>query len=161
MERPAILDAFASHDFLRRLDNRCLMDLASGVRPFAVDAGGYLTRKGEHARALYLIQTGSVAVESDNDSPAPFEMIGAGGVVGWSWLVPPHRWQYSCRAVEPVQGLMFDAEWLRDRCEKNHELGFHLLKEMIASIARQLSGERHEEKEVEEYAAFAVGEPVG
>ncbi len=30
MSRPAILDAFSSHAFLQRLDDRCLMDLASG-----------------------------------------------------------------------------------------------------------------------------------
>jgi hypothetical protein len=67
------------------------------------------------------------------------QKVGPGGVVGWSWLIPPHRWQFSCRAEGPVQGLMFDAEWLRDRCERNHELGYHLLREMVSGLADRLA----------------------
>jgi CRP-like cAMP-binding protein len=140
MSRPAILDAFASHDFLKRLDDRCLMDLASGVRPFAVAAGGHLGRKGQPASAFYLIQHGTVTAcrEDADGGSTPVMTVGPGGVVGWSWLVPPHRWHFTCTASEPVSGLMFDAEWLRDRCEQNHELGYHLLREMIGSLAGQL-----------------------
>jgi CRP/FNR family cyclic AMP-dependent transcriptional regulator len=140
MSRPAILDAFASHAFLQRLDDRCLMDLATGARPFAVAAGGYLGRKGMPANAFYLIQHGTVTAgrEDADGGFTPFMSVGPGGVVGWSWLVPPHRWHFSCKANDAVSGLMFDAAWLRDRCEQNHELGYHLLREMIATLAGQL-----------------------
>jgi len=63
-------------------------------------------------------------------------------VIGWSWLVPPHRWQFTCKADGPVSGLMFDAAWLRDRCEQNHELGYHLLKELITNVTQQLTAIR-------------------
>ena len=33
---------------------------------------------------------------------------------------------------------MLDAEWLRDRCERNHELGYHLLRGLIAHLTRRL-----------------------
>jgi CRP-like cAMP-binding protein len=139
MSRPAILDAFASHDFLQRLDDRCLMDLASGARPFAVAAGGHLARKGQPATAFYLVQSGTVSVgQQDEGEFTSLLTIGPGGVIGWSWLVPPHRWQFSCKADTPVSGLMFDAAWLRDRCEQNHELGYHLLKELMACVTQQL-----------------------
>jgi CRP-like cAMP-binding protein len=140
MSRPAILDAFASHEFLRALDDWCLMDLASGARPFSRAAGEYLTRTGEPSTALYLIQSGTVLVGSETDGGdlAPLLTIGPGGVVGWSWVVPPHRWQFTSRAEEPVGGLMFDAAWLRERCERNHELGYHLLRELIANLTRRL-----------------------
>ena len=55
MSRPAILDAFATHAFLQRLDDRCLMELASGASPFSTPSGGYIARKGEHANAFYLV----------------------------------------------------------------------------------------------------------
>jgi CRP-like cAMP-binding protein len=141
MSRPAILDAFASHAFLSKLDNRCLMDLASGVVPFAASGGDYLAHRGEPARAFYLVQSGSVTVglEGDGGELTPVQTIGPGGVLGWSWLIPPHRWQFSCRADGPVQGLMFDAEWLRERCERNHELGYHLLREMVSTMAERLA----------------------
>jgi CRP-like cAMP-binding protein len=141
MSRPAILDAFSSHAFLQRLDDRCLMDLASGARPFTVAAGGYLGRAGQPANAFYLIQSGRVTAgqEGPVGELDPFMTVGPGGVVGWAWLVPPHRWQFDCRAEGPVHGLMFDAAWLRERCERNHELGYHLLREMIGVLASQLA----------------------
>lgn len=139
MSRPAILNVFASHAFLARLSDHCLMELATGVRPFAVAGGGYLTRKGDEARAFYLVQAGTVLVgaEIHNDELQPLWSVGPGGVIGWSWLIPPHKWNFTCKAETPVRGLMFDAAWLRERCEANHELGYHLLKEMVASLAGQ------------------------
>ncbi len=144
MSRPAILDAFASHAFLQRLDDRCLMDLASGARPFAAAAGTAIARKGQPATAFYLVQSGTVSVgpEDEDGELRPLLTIGPGGVIGWSWLVPPHRWQFSCKADGPVAGLMFDAAWLRDRCEQNHELGYHLLKELMACVTQQLNAIR-------------------
>jgi CRP-like cAMP-binding protein len=145
MARPAILDAFASHAFLERLDDRCLMDLASGARPFSAAAGGFIARKGQPATAFYLVQSGTVTVGVEEDSEFHRLLtIGPGGVIGWSWLVPPHRWQFTCRADGPVSGLMFDAAWLRDRCEQNHELGYHLLKELMTSVTQQLNAIREQ-----------------
>ncbi len=46
-----------------------------------------------------------------------FVGYGPGEVVGWSWLVPPHQWQFDCRAIDAVRGLAFDAEWLREAAE--------------------------------------------
>jgi CRP-like cAMP-binding protein len=140
MARPAILDAFASHEFLKSLDDWCLMDLATGARPFARAAGEYLTRKGGTSDALYLIQSGTVLVGSETEGGvfSPLMSVGPGGVVGWSWMVPPYDSKFTCRAEEPVSGLVLDAEWLRDRCERNHELGYHLLRELIANLTRRL-----------------------
>src|SRR5690348_11769888 len=101
MARPAILDAFASYGFLSSLDDRCLMDLASGARPFAVATGGFLGRQGQPANAFYLIQSGNLRAGREGDDgeiPDPIMTIGPGGAVGWSWLIPPHKWQFSCKA---------------------------------------------------------------
>ncbi|HET6573204.1 MAG TPA: Crp/Fnr family transcriptional regulator [Fimbriiglobus sp.] len=140
MTRPAILDAFASHEFLQSLDDRCLMDLASGASPFTRAAGEYLTRAGETSDALYLIQSGTVLVgsESADGELAPLMTVGPGGVVGCSWVVPPYDSKFTSRAVGPVHGLVIDAAWLRDRCERNHELGYHLHREINADLTRRL-----------------------
>ena len=116
------------------------MLLASGARPFTAASGEPLAREGEAAKTFYLIQAGHVALDlhTPERGAFPIQTVGPGEVVGWSWLVPPHRWHFTCTASEPVSGLMFDAEWLRDRCEQNHELGYHLLREMIGSLAGQL-----------------------
>ncbi len=139
-----ILDTFASHDFLRGLDQQHLMRLASGVRPFSMTPGGYLARQDGPAETFYLIQSGRVEILSrkEDSDRVVVETVGPGEVVGWSWLLPPHRWQFDCRAVDQVQGLAFDAEWLRELCEQDHELGYHLLKHLLAVVARRLAASR-------------------
>jgi CRP-like cAMP-binding protein len=144
MAEQGLLGTFASHAFLMGLSDQHLMRLAAGVRPFTAAAREFLAREGERARAFYLIQAGQVEIgnRTGGDDFVPIVSVGPGEVVGWSWLLPPHRWQFDCRAVVAVQGLMFDAEWLREQCETDHELGYHLLKHLLLVIANRLAASR-------------------
>jgi CRP-like cAMP-binding protein len=70
-------------------------------------------------------------------------MIGPGEVVGWSWLLPPHRWQFAARALDPVRALELDAVELRRLCESDAEIGFELAKRLMAVICNRLAATRH------------------
>jgi CRP-like cAMP-binding protein len=144
MNDHGILGVFASHAFLGSLSERHRLLLASGVRPFTVGAGALLATEGETARAFYLVQSGHIALglHTPDRGIVTIQTVGPGEVVGWSWLVPPHRWQFDCRAVDAVQGLAFDAQWLRDLCDQDHELGYHLLKQLVTVIAHRLAATR-------------------
>ena len=144
MAEKGLLGIFASHSFMSNLSERHRMLLASGVRPFKAAAGELLAREKETSKAFYLIQSGHVALDlhTTDRKVVAIQTVGPGEVVGWSWLVPPHRWQFDCRAVDEVQGLAFDAEWLRDKCEQDHELGYQLLKQLLAVIANRLAATR-------------------
>jgi CRP-like cAMP-binding protein len=144
MTRPSILASFASHPFLDKLPDWLLMDLAGGVQPFTATDGEFLGRLGQPADKFYLIQAGTVTLgtERRNREIVPIQTVKPGEVVGWSWLMPPHRWQFHCKASGTVRGLAFDAAWLRDRCEKNHELGYHVFKELIGVLASRLAATR-------------------
>ena len=72
----------------------------------------------------------------------PIQTVGAGEVVGWSWLLPPYRWQFDARATSAVQGLVFDAAWLREQCEQDHELGYHLLWQLLVVVSSRLAASR-------------------
>ncbi|MCS6851567.1 MAG: cyclic nucleotide-binding domain-containing protein [Gemmataceae bacterium] len=143
---PGILGAFAQHEFLRGLSERNLMILASGARPLHANPGEYLAREGESARAFYLINAGQVSLgmHTPDGRVVIVQTVGPGEVIGWSWLVPPHRWQFDCRAEDEVQGVMFDAEWLREKCEQDHSLGYQFLKQMIIKIASRLEATREQ-----------------
>jgi CRP-like cAMP-binding protein len=146
MTEPGILGAFAGHEFLKGLSQHHLMFLASGARPFQAKENEVLAREDETAKSFYLIQSGRVAVEIHRPGRGAVRLqtIEPGDVVGWSWIVPPYRWQFDVRALEPVSGLAFDATWLRERCEQDHEMGYHLLKQLIAVIARRLMATRQQ-----------------
>ena len=141
MSESGLLGVFGDHAFLQGLSQRHLMLLASGVRPVKFGVGEYLGRDGETAKAFYLIQSGHVALEmrAPNRGPVLIHTVGPGEVVGWSWLVPPHRWRFDCRAADAVQALAFDAEWLRDKCEQDHALGHQLLKHLVTIMAARMT----------------------
>jgi len=144
MTEQAVLGTFASHAFLSGLSERHRMLLASGARPFTAAPGELLAREGETAKTFYLVQVGKVALglHTPNQGVVSIQTVGPGEIVGWSWLVAPHRWQFDCRAVDRVQGLAFDAEWLREKCEQDHELGYHLLKQLVTVIGNRLAATR-------------------
>lgn len=144
MVKQGLLGAFGTHVFLEGLSDQHLMRLATNVRPFSAAPGEFLGREGERTQAFYLIQSGHVQIRS-HVAADEFELlaqVGPGEVVGWSWLLPPHRWQFDCRAADRVQGLMLDADWLREQCESDHELGYHLLKHLLAVVASRLAATR-------------------
>ncbi len=143
MTQSGILSLFATHPFLGDLSIQHRLILASGVRPFQAAPGEYLAREGNTATAFYLIQAGHVAIETARpDRVVPIQTVGPGEILGWSWIVPPYRWRFDCRAGDHVQGLAFDAAWLRDKCDQDHELGYHFLRKLLAVIASRLAATR-------------------
>jgi CRP-like cAMP-binding protein len=141
-----LLDTFSSHAFLRPLSQRHLMLLASGLKPFRAAPNELFAREGTPANDFFLIQSGHVAlgINTPNRGVVGILTVGPGEVVGWSWLVPPHRWQFDCRAVDAVQGLALNAEWLRDQCERDHELGYCLLKQLLIVTSSRLAATRRQ-----------------
>jgi CRP-like cAMP-binding protein len=144
VSNPEIVQALVAHPFLRGMSEAHLEQLASCTQVVTVTVGQYLGRERETASAFYLLQTGQVAIEihSPNKGTVRILTIGPGEVVGWSWLVPPHRWQFDARVVEAIQALALDARCLRGKCEHDHELGYQLLKHLVDVIGGRLAATR-------------------
>ena len=59
-----------------------------------------------------MIHHGKVVLEAtyvSGEGLIPIQTLGAGEALGWSWLFPPHQWQFSARAVEPTEAVVFKA----------------------------------------------------
>src|ERR1700730_14256064 len=86
------LNALASHAFLKGMSPANLEALVPLTQQVTMTAGQYLGREREAANAFYLIQSGQVAIEiqKSDRGGARLQKMGAGEIVGWSWLVPPH-----------------------------------------------------------------------
>ena len=136
--------AIAEHPFLKGLSSehlKILEDLAMFVE---FPEGQMIFSESEPANRFYLIQEGRVALESqDLDSrTVPIQMVGAGDVLGWSWLFPPYHWHFDARAVEPTKAIFFYGTRLREHCEQNHELGYELMKRMADIVIKRLQATR-------------------
>jgi CRP-like cAMP-binding protein len=140
IETEPLATRVALHPFLAGMNRTQLALLTDCAMAAHFKTGQTILREGEFANRCYLIETGKVVVESgDNFSePLVIETIGAGDLLGWSWMFPPYVWQFSARAVEPATVIFFYGTILRECCEKDHSLGYELLKRISAVMVRRL-----------------------
>jgi CRP/FNR family cyclic AMP-dependent transcriptional regulator len=82
-----------AHPFLASIDPATARPLVGCARNLRFEPGQYLLREGEAADAFYLLRDGRVALELHipGRPPAVIATLGAGEIVGASWLVPPYR----------------------------------------------------------------------
>jgi CRP-like cAMP-binding protein len=118
-----------------------LVGCASNVR---FDAGQFILREGEEANKFYLIRQGKVAVEvyAPERGSINIQTLGAGEILGWSWLVPPYYWRLDARAVELTRAIALDGKCLREKCEKDHDLAYELLKRFSQVMVENLTATR-------------------
>ena len=91
-----------------------------------------------------MIESGKVALESGGkrSQPLTIDVIGAGDLLGWSWLFPPFVWHFSARALAPTNAIFFYGTVLREYCEADPSLGFELFKRMSAVMVKRLQSAR-------------------
>jgi CRP/FNR family cyclic AMP-dependent transcriptional regulator len=109
-----------------------------------IDDGAYLMREGDAADTFYVIRLGRVALEIfvPQRGAVTIETIDDGGLVGWSWLVPPFRVHLDARALGPVHVVAFDAACLRGKADDDPELGYDLMRRFIPVIVERLQATR-------------------
>lgn len=136
--------AFATHPVLAGLPDAALDRLAPLVSVTDAAAGTWLGREGEPATEFHLLQRGSVALEihAPGRPATRLETLGPGDLLGWSWLVPPHRWQFDALAVTPVQVFSVDASGLLELLAAEPAVGCPLLARLLPLAVQQLQATR-------------------
>ncbi len=106
--------------------------------------GHFILTAGEPANTFYIIKCGRVAVEIDagDKGPINIQTLEGGDILGWSWLIPPYKWQFDALALESTSVLLFDGACLRQEFESNYELGFDVVKRITAVITYRLMNTR-------------------
>ncbi len=134
----------AEHPFFENLDKRHLEVITGCASNVTFKEGELIFREGEEANQFYLIREGRVALEvyAAGAGTITIQTLNAGDILGWSWLVPPYRWHFDARAVEPVRAIALDGECLRRKCEQDHDLGYELLKRFAEIITQRLQATR-------------------
>jgi CRP/FNR family transcriptional regulator, cyclic AMP receptor protein len=134
----------ALHPFLAGMNHTQLALLTDCAIPVHFEKGQIIFREGEMANRFYLIESGKVVLESTGrlGDLVLIDTIGAGDLLGWSWMFPPYIWQFSARAVEPTTAIFLYGTILREYCEKDHSLGYELFKRMSAVMVKRLQAAR-------------------
>lgn len=137
-------DILTSHPFLRGMTSDQLAALAECASERRYLEAEYLTREGQPAAELFLIQQGQVTVETrvGQRGNLRLETLNAGDVLGWSWLIEPYQWLFDSRALTPVEVVVLDGMCLREHCRADHELGYQLLLRIARVIEHRLQATR-------------------
>ena len=134
----------ALHPFLAEMNRRHLAWLTDCAIPAYFEKGQTILRKGEFAKGFYLIESGEVVLKSGEESgePVVVDTIGPGDSLGLSWMFPPYVWQFTACAVEHIDAIFFYGTTLREYCEKDHSLGYELLKRTSRVMLGRLQATR-------------------
>jgi CRP-like cAMP-binding protein len=118
--------------------------IAGCGRNVAFEAGERLFREGDPADSFFLVRHGIVALDTyvPNRGPLTLDTVAPGEIAGWSWLVPPHRWHFTGRAVEPARVIRFDGACLRGKCDDDPELGYALVTRFAQVLVERLQATR-------------------
>ena len=134
----------AEHPFAQGLEERHAVLLTGCAANVHFDARQVIFREGEEANQFYLVREGKLAVElfAAERGAITILTVGAGEVLGWSWLVPPYRWKFDARALEPTRAIALDGKCLRTKAEQDHDLGYELLKRVAHIMEERLQATR-------------------
>ena len=160
IEAESMATRVAFHPFLAGMNPTQLALLTDCAIPVNFKKGQTILREGEMANRFYLIESGKVVLESGEGfgEPVVIETIGAGDLLGWSWMFPPYVWHFTARAAEPTSAIFFYGTILREYCERDHSLGYELFKRMTPVMMKRLQSARR--KMLSVHAHRAALEPV-
>jgi CRP-like cAMP-binding protein len=122
------------------------------------EAGEKVVAAGEPANGFYLVIRGSIDLETPGQwTPSRVQTLGAGDILGWSWLFPPYFWHFNALAQEPVETIFFYGSRLRQQCDRDHDFGYELIKGMSQILIAHLQADRERWIEAAHVAPMGSG----
>jgi CRP/FNR family cyclic AMP-dependent transcriptional regulator len=136
--------ALAEHPFLAGLDRRYLGQLTAHATCKKFEAHEVIFHEGQPAKEWYLICQGKVGIETAllGCDRIRIDSLGPGEVLGWSWILPPYELHYSASALQPTEVIALDGKELVALFEKDHDLGYEMMKRFAQVIVRRLAATR-------------------
>ncbi len=134
----------SAHDFFSGLNQDVIETLSDFATERHVSAGEALFQQGKPAEKFYLLRNGKVSIQVPAlvGPPLELQILGESQILGWSWLIPPYRWNFQARAVEDTDVIEFDGSAILARCEKDAEFGYELLKRFTGLMSARLEAAR-------------------
>lgn len=134
----------SEHPFFAGLDPRHTKLLVGCAKNVVFQPGEFLFREGEEANSFYIIRHGKVMIEFflPEKGPVAIQSRGEGEVTGWSWMVPPYKWHFDARAYELTRAIALDGKCIRERFDKDHDLGYEMMRRFASVIAERMDATR-------------------
>lgn len=114
-----------------------LMELAKEVS-FPEDSR--IFEAGGTADRFWVVRSGAVSLDQEvtPQQRVTVASLGAGDLLGWSWLFPPYRWDFGAEAFSAVRAYEFDAAAVLALCVEDPLLGLSLVRIVAEILAHRL-----------------------
>jgi CRP/FNR family cyclic AMP-dependent transcriptional regulator len=134
----------ATQRFLHGMQASQLDALARAASEVMFPAGHRIFADGEYADKFWLIQSGYVALDVlvPGEGQVVIGRVGLGGLVGWSWLLPPYRWAFGAVCVTGVKAFQFNARAVRDLRAADPALRDELTSRLFQVVTGRLQDTR-------------------
>ena len=144
MEKEDLRTILRQHPFLVGLSDEHMATLVGCASNVRFPDGDHVIHEGQVANTFYLIRAGRIAIHMDvpGKQDLRIQTVGPGEILGWSWLISPYRWHFSGEAVTEVRAIALDGECLRNKCEKDAQFGYEMLKRLAQVMERRLDATR-------------------
>ncbi|WP_129838214.1 cyclic nucleotide-binding domain-containing protein [Streptomyces sp. RFCAC02] len=118
-----------------------LMALA---REVTFDQGDRLFEERGRADRFWIIRSGTVRLDLrlGGRRPVAVSSLDTGDMLGWSWLFPPHEWDFGAEALSPVRAYEFGGAAVQELCDEDPAFGYTLLRVVAEILASRVRTER-------------------
>lgn len=141
---PSTVEAIAEEPFFAGLAPPFVERLAGQARPIVLEPGHRLFHEHERSDRFWLVCSGRIALDcvTPDGGTATIETVEPGGVVGWSWIFPPHQWDFGAVAAERTSTVEFDAAGVRRLMDDDEALARQLATRFVRTVMDRLKGAR-------------------
>jgi CRP-like cAMP-binding protein len=109
-------------------------------------SGTTVFHQGDEAKRLYIVDSGRVAINTSiqDGKWAPVCIVSAGGIFGWSCLVPPYQLTASATTFEETKVTLFEGEALKELFSREPAIGYVVIQNVGGLISSRLKNARLE-----------------
>ena len=135
-----LVEVLGVHPFLKGFSSEQIEFISECAFEREYLDGEFLFREGEQAKEFFLITKGRIAIElfPARGEPRILQTVNRGEIIGWSWIVEPHRYAFDALATQRAKVIAFDAERLRARFDEDNALGYLVLKKFAKVTSERI-----------------------
>jgi CRP/FNR family cyclic AMP-dependent transcriptional regulator len=140
----SLLEPVSYCDFLRTMPGELVARLGRIAHARAYVAGEILFSEGTEHLEFHVIVDGHVRLDMfvPRRGRVPILTAGPGDVLAWSALVGSSIMTSTAVALDAVRTVAFPSDQLQRLCETEHEIGYHVMKQLSSALSRRLLATR-------------------
>ena len=139
-----MIDSLREVRFLHDIDNEHLLQIADVTRMRDVEPGQVLFREGDVPQDVFLVLSGSVALDINTlqGGSRRIMAVGSGEILGWSALLEQTQMTATATTIDLSKVAQINTAQLLSICKHNPRFGYELLRRTSLALAARLSATR-------------------